>query len=71
MAGTHRICKKCKINHYENCDTCAGFGVYPNGMFVAAVEAIDDKLLFDVFPCEECASTEAGLPSNKINLKDE
>lgn len=24
----YRICKKCAIHHYENCESCFGFGVY-------------------------------------------
>lgn len=23
-----KICRKCRIHHYENCDECLGFGFY-------------------------------------------
>ena len=59
----YRICKKCAIRHYENCETCFGFGLYDRDAYhpISASDAIEGKLEFPVRPCPECGSTEKGL----------
>jgi hypothetical protein len=71
----YRICRKCDIHHYENCQSCFGFGVYlsknGNGIIpVSAGQAIwrDDGrgIIGKVRACPECGSTIEGMPpSNK------
>ena len=63
----YRICNVCAIPHYENCESCWGFGVYSfiPGDAVRAGDVIDGKLKGEVFPCPECGSTEKGIPINK------
>jgi hypothetical protein len=58
-----RICTDCPIHHYENCDTCFGFGVYSDiaGDVVTASEAIDDNLKGEVKKCPRCGSDEKGM----------
>lgn len=60
----YRICRGCKIHHYENCRTCFGFGVYDNGKDtpVSAANAHDKDFLCDVVSCPECKSTAKGMP---------
>lgn len=68
MNKEYRICTKCLIHHYENCNTCFGFGIYepddsPGKTFpvIAAAAhgfiAIHGKFL----PCPECDSTIKGI----------
>jgi hypothetical protein len=65
----YRICFACEINHFENCESCYGFGVYkistnPSGTFpVTAAEAHDKQFKGAVLPCPECGSTEKGCPT--------
>lgn len=68
MSAKYRICKKCAIEHYENCGTCFGFGVYsvtfrPGELFpVSAVEAMETKAFRGVVQaCPECGSTVLGI----------
>ena len=64
----HRICRECNILHYENCETCFGFGVYSLklGNAVHAGDAVDGTLKGIVIPCPECDSTEKGIPNKGI-----
>jgi hypothetical protein len=63
---------KCKIPHYENCNTCAGFGVYtlPDRVgevfAVSARDAIDGISIQNAIPCPECKSTIAGIPKEVV-----
>ena len=68
-----RVCTKCKIHHYENCNFCFGFGVYsvedkPGELFpVAAYEAHGGKgFRGKVQTCPECGSTVNGIPNKEI-----
>lgn len=79
METDYRVCTGCKIHHYENCNSCFGFGVYTipkrgNELFpIIAAEAhktvpvrakeLGGKLL----PCPECKSTIKGAPSREKN----
>ena len=58
----HRICKECEIHHYENCETCFGFGIYSiqPGDIVSAHEAIEKEYNRKVLKCPECGSNEKG-----------
>ena len=64
----YRICTNCPIHHYENCNTCFGFGVYtveryPGEYFpVSAGAAHERTFRGPCFPCPECGSTPNGLP---------
>lgn len=69
----YRICTHgCKITHYENCETCAGFGVYSErpGNFVSSIEAHSDEFWGEVLPCPECGSTENGLSHKEVGNAD-
>ena len=67
----YHICTECKIHHYENCDTCFGFGVYKNPncteQFPITAGVAHDLHLSPIkgaLPCPECKSTLKGLPTN-------
>lgn len=68
----YRICRKCKIHHYENCGSCFGFGFYsprccPGKLYlVTALEAHDGSFDGEIHPCPECGSIVAGLPNKPI-----
>jgi hypothetical protein len=68
---THRICWRCKIPHYENCESCFGFGVYkiadrPGVAYpVTAGEAHDETLKSPVILCPECGSGIHGLRDSR------
>lgn len=69
MIKNLRVCEQgCKVPHYENCETCFGFGVYSQqpGDIVRAYHAqlasYGKQLKSEVHPCPECGSTEKGLP---------
>ena len=68
-----RIYTKCRIHHYENCNTCAGFGVYSvenrlRELFpVIASEVHEKKFRGKVQVCPECKSTVLGLSNKKEN----
>ena len=59
----HRICTKCRIHHYENCESCFGFGVYllKLGDAVTGGDAARKRFKSVVIPCPECGSTEKGI----------
>lgn len=74
------ICHSCKIEHYENCPECFGFGIYGNsGAPVSAGAAHDafdlclgdrnnlPRLVFDkpILTCPYCGSDIFGVPENK------
>ena len=68
----YRICTKCEIHHYENCESYYGFGVYKissrkdEAFPVTAGEAIEGDLPHGlVLACPECGSTEEGVPANR------
>ncbi len=64
-----KICTDCSIYHYENCNTCFGFGVYPGKekpCAVTAVEAADKTYQANWYACPECKSTPLGIPEEKI-----
>lgn len=60
----YRICRKCKIHHYENCPECYGFGVYNIEGFppISAADAHDKDFKYGIHCCPFCGSTEKGLP---------
>lgn len=65
----YRLCTACAIQHYDNCGTCFGFGVYtlpdrPGEVFpVSAVEAMETRMFRGVVQaCPECLSTVDGAP---------
>lgn len=65
---SRRICDKCAVPHFEDCGTCAGFGVYGsqhgNGLvFVTAHEARHRTPPAKPLPCPECKSTIDGVPA--------
>ncbi len=58
-----RVCHVCKIQHYENCPECFGFGVYDKyeRFPVSAAEAHDRQYRHgDVIRCRHCGSDERG-----------
>lgn len=58
----YRICTKCTPNHYENCDTCFGFGVLfamGNYIPIAAGKAKNPPNKWE--KCPECHSTPNGI----------
>jgi len=68
----YRICTTCRIHHYENCESCFGFGVYPdsrqhdfedNLVPINAGAAHDGTSPSNWVPCPECGSTPTGLPT--------
>lgn len=65
MDKTYRICTACEIHHYENCESCWGFGVYSDtlGDVVRAIEALEKNFRGKVYPCPECGSDENGVPN--------
>lgn len=63
---TYHVCTEYPIHHYDNCNTCFGFGVYSQGNPVIAAEAHGAPWI-DTFPCPECGSTVKGVPSNGTN----
>jgi hypothetical protein len=66
----YRICTDCKIPHYENCDTCFGFGLkreIPNGP-ISAAEAMGGEPLPEWIECPECGSTPKGISANGETL---
>lgn len=67
IKSKYRVCSKCKIRHYENCESCWGFGVYSSTPWnaVHAIEAISGNLKGPVLPCPECRSTEKGVPTQE------
>jgi len=61
----YRICIKCPIDHYENCDTCFGFGVYIIDDVtypISASDAHSEEFRHPVWQCPECGSTIKGVP---------
>ena len=62
----YRVCTDCEIHHFENCESCWGFGVYSGtlGDAVRASDAHDGTFKSEVYPCHECGSTEKGLPNS-------
>ena len=73
MTNIYRICRKCPIEHYENCETCYGFGVrYVEGkefatIPISAEETIEAKgELKEFSDCPECGSNYLGLPSQRF-----
>ena len=61
----YRICTKCEIHHYENCETCFGFGVYRSNSYLYPIPARDAHEGNDIKnsePCPECGSTVEGYP---------
>lgn len=72
---SYRICTACTIPHYENCDTCFGFGVYvakSGELFpVTANEAIETKVYRgELQPCPECGSTVTGVPETQTEREE-
>jgi len=69
----YRVCTKCAIHHYENCNTCFGFGVYVettvDGLIPINAHAAHTKQ-FRHTPthCPECLSTSAGLPDARLEI---
>jgi hypothetical protein len=66
----YRICQKCKIEHYENCQTCLGFGVkselhYGELVPIIAYDAIHGTVT-DWRECPTCHSTIKGIPKTKL-----
>ena len=60
----YRICKKCDVWHFENCDTCFGFGLKSNNTPISAGMAHDLRLtnsIENTKPCPECHSTIYGI----------
>jgi len=70
----YRVCTDCPIHHYENCDTCAGFGVYPGKTIpvvpIWAGEAHDGTYPDNWLPCPECGSTPMGPPIYQQEVRD-
>lgn len=70
VPSKYRVCTKCKVMHYENCETCFGFGLYTTaGMYLAyplseskAIDGIGTDVT-KLFPCPECKSTNKGVPA--------
>ena len=56
MANGFRVCKKCPIEHIENCSTCAGFGLESDGTYIQACDAHDKTYQQNWQPCPECGS---------------
>ena len=69
----YHICKECNISHYDNCQSCFGFGINKeSGTAISAGYAVhkdtywfseeekDRKI--NVIPCPECKSTLKGVP---------
>ena len=70
MTQRLRICRQCPIHHYENCNSCFGFGVYEGHSGqrpVRAGDAIYGQLPGQVHPCPECGSTETGAPPSLLS----
>ncbi len=68
-----RVCTTCLIHHYQNCETCFGWGVYV-GPFtedrlipVSAHNAHTKEFLWATSPCPECGSGPGGMPKGGIN----
>lgn len=75
MLKVYRICTACEIPHYENCETCFGWGVYSNqaGDIVSAAEAMYRRFKGPVYACPECGSDENGPAgySGKFHVRKE
>lgn len=64
----YRICTDCKIHHYENCETCFGFGLTLYNIPITAAEAMGYEKLPEWKLCPECGSTPKGIPNmSKVN----
>ena len=60
----YTTCTSCIPNHYTNCNTCYGFGIYPSrghNIPIAAHEALAN--IPNTEPCPECGSTIHGIPT--------
>jgi DnaJ-class molecular chaperone len=71
----YRICTECRIRHYENCETCFGFGVYrkrtidgvipiPAYVAMGEKEIKGEGEIKNWEACPECHSTPNGIPKN-------
>ena len=66
-----RICTECSVHHYENCNSCWGFGVYKisdrvdEAWPVLATDVVNKVFKSPVLSCPECGSTEKGIPIMK------
>jgi len=64
----YKICTRCSIHHFSNCDTCFGFGIKKDDSVgvipIAACEAMWPNLspLPEWEACPECHSTPLGMP---------
>ena len=66
MSNNLRICKKCPIEHIENCSTCAGFGIESNGTYIVACDAYDKTYSSNWKVCPECGSGPTGILTKEI-----
>jgi len=62
----YHVCHKCEINHYENCGTCFGFGVYyaENSCIPVSASIAHNKNTEgrpEISGCPECGSTDNGI----------
>ena len=57
-----RICMNCDINHYENCTSCYGFGLYEDGIPITAYSSVYKIFNHKTIICPECGSDHNGVP---------
>ncbi len=58
-----RICKKCHVEHVENCPKCFGFGFDKDGGIITAGDSLD-KLFLNWKECDVCRGTPKGRKSS-------
>lgn len=69
--GPLRLCTKCSPSHFENCETCFGYGVTASGSPVRAGDAGEHREGFAA--CPECGSDWRGVqpvaPEHELLVK--
>jgi hypothetical protein len=61
------ICEQCTPPHYDNCETCWGYGVMPSTIATSRTVPVPAGMAIEeppanARPCPTCGSTVKGVP---------